>query len=49
MIKRAGIISRSLTDPFPLSLDSAAIRSDLRVYLPSNRALDWLRSPRGLE
>jgi hypothetical protein len=27
---------------------SAAIRSYLRFYMPTNRALDWLRTPRGL-
>lgn len=27
---------------------SAAIRGYLRFYMPTNRALDWLRSPRGL-
>lgn len=28
---------------------SAAIRGYLRFYMPSNRAVDWLRSPRGLK
>jgi hypothetical protein len=28
---------------------SAAIRGYLRYYMPSNRALDWLRTPRGLK
>lgn len=28
---------------------SAAIRGYLRFYLPTNRAVDWLRSPRGLK
>jgi hypothetical protein len=28
---------------------SAAFRSYLRVYMPSNRAVDWLRTPRGLK
>jgi hypothetical protein len=28
---------------------SAAIRSYLRFYMPTNRAVDWLRSPRGLK
>lgn len=28
---------------------SAAIRGYLRFYMPTNRALDWLRSPRGLK
>jgi len=27
---------------------SAAIRGYLRFYMPTNRALDWLRSPQGL-
>ena len=27
---------------------SAAIRGYLRFYMPTNRALDWLRTPRGL-
>src|SRR3954462_8697324 len=27
---------------------SAAIRGHLRFYMPTNRAVDWLRSPRGL-
>lgn len=27
----------------------AAIRGYLRFYMPTNRALDWLRSPRGLK
>lgn len=27
---------------------SAAIRGYLRFYAPTNRALDWLRTPRGL-
>lgn len=28
---------------------SAAIRGYLRFYMPSNRTVDWLRSPRGLK
>ncbi|MFT4264120.1 MAG: hypothetical protein QM572_12110 [Nocardioides sp.] len=28
---------------------SAAIRAYLRFYMPTNRAVDWLRSPRGLK
>lgn len=28
---------------------SAAIRSYLRFYMPTNRAVDWLRTPRGLK
>jgi hypothetical protein len=28
---------------------SVAIRGYLRFYMPTNRALDWLRSPRGLK
>ncbi|MFL6108055.1 MAG: hypothetical protein ACJ72L_13925 [Marmoricola sp.] len=28
---------------------SAAIRGYLRFYMPTNRAVDWLRSPRGLK
>jgi hypothetical protein len=28
---------------------SAAIRGYLRFYMPTNRAIDWLRSPRGLK
>ncbi|RNM11826.1 sulfate permease [Nocardioides pocheonensis] len=28
---------------------SAAIRGCLREYMPTNRAADWLRSPRGLK
>lgn len=28
---------------------SAAIRGHLRYYMPTNRALDWLRTPRGLK
>jgi hypothetical protein len=28
---------------------SAAIRGYLRFYMPTNRALDWLRTPRGLK
>lgn len=28
---------------------SAAVRGYLRFYMPTNRALDWLRSPRGLK
>ena len=28
---------------------SAAIRGYLRYYMPTNRAVDWLRSPRGLK
>lgn len=28
---------------------SAAIRGYLRYYMPTNRALDWLRTPRGLK
>ena len=28
---------------------SAAIRGYLRVYMPTNRAVDWLSSPRGLK
>ncbi len=28
---------------------SAAIRGYMRFYMPTNRALDWLRSPRGLK
>jgi hypothetical protein len=28
---------------------SAAIRDYLRFYMPTNRAVDWLRSPRGLK
>jgi len=28
---------------------SAAIRGYLRFYVPTNRAVDWLRSPRGLK
>ena len=28
---------------------SAAIRGYLRFYMPTNRALDWLRPPRGLK
>lgn len=28
---------------------SAAIRGYLRFYLPTNRAVDWLRTPRGLK
>ncbi|WP_170285961.1 sulfate permease [Nocardioides rubriscoriae] len=28
---------------------SAAIRGYLRAYMPSNRAVDWLRSQRGLK
>jgi len=27
---------------------SAAIRGYLRFYMPTNRVVDWLRSPRGL-
>lgn len=27
---------------------SAAIRGYLRFYMPTNRALDWLRTPRGV-
>lgn len=27
---------------------SAAIRGYLRFYMPTNRALDWLRTPHGL-
>lgn len=27
---------------------SAAIRGYLRFYMPTNRAVDWLRTPRGL-
>ena len=27
----------------------AAIRGYLRFYMPTNRAVDWLRSPRGLK
>jgi hypothetical protein len=27
---------------------SAAIRGYLRFYMPTNRAVDWLRGPRGL-
>lgn len=27
----------------------AATRSYLRLYMPTNRAVDWLRSPRGLK
>src|SRR3954464_7170524 len=27
---------------------SAGIRGYLRFYMPTNRAVDWLRSPRGL-
>lgn len=27
---------------------SAAIRGYLRIYMPTNRAVDWLRTPRGL-
>lgn len=27
---------------------SAAIRGYLRFYMPTNRALDWLRTPQGL-
>jgi hypothetical protein len=28
---------------------SAAIRGHLRFYMPTNRAVDWLRSPSGLK
>lgn len=28
---------------------SAAIRGYLRCYMPTNRAVDWLRNPRGLK
>lgn len=28
---------------------SAAIRGYLRFYMPTNRSVDWLRSPRGLK
>ena len=28
---------------------SVAIRGYLRFYMPTNRAVDWLRSPRGLK
>jgi hypothetical protein len=28
---------------------SAAIRGHLRFYMPTNRAVDWLRSPQGLK
>lgn len=28
---------------------SAAIRGYLRFYMPTNRALDWLRAPHGLK
>ena len=28
---------------------SAAVRGYLRFYMPTNRALDWLRSPRGFK
>lgn len=28
---------------------SAAIRGYLRLYMPTNRAVDWLRSPSGLK
>ncbi len=28
---------------------SAAIRGYLRFYMPTNRVIDWLRSPRGLK
>jgi|SRR3954454_6818800 len=28
---------------------SAAIRGFLRVHMPTNRAVDWLRTPRGLK
>ena len=28
---------------------SAAIRGNIRFYMPTNRAVDWLRSPRGLK
>jgi hypothetical protein len=28
---------------------SAAIRGYLRFYMPTNRAVDWLRSPRGFK
>lgn len=28
---------------------SAAIRGYIRFYMPTNRAVDWLRSPRGLK
>ena len=28
---------------------SAAIRGYLRFYMPTNRALDWVRTPRGLK
>ena len=28
---------------------SAAIRGYLRFYMPTNRAVDWFRSPRGLK
>ena len=28
---------------------SAAIRGYLRFYMPTNRAVEWLRSPRGLK
>ncbi len=28
---------------------SAAIRGYLRFYMPTNRVLDWVRSPRGLK
>ena len=28
---------------------SAAIRGYLRFYMPTNRVVDWLRSPRGLK
>jgi hypothetical protein len=28
---------------------SAAIRGYLRFYMPTNRAIDWLHSPRGLK
>lgn len=33
----------------PLWYLSAAIRGYLRFYMPTNRAVDWLRSPRGLK
>ncbi|WP_262852280.1 hypothetical protein [Mumia quercus] len=28
---------------------SAAIRGHLRLYMPTNRAIEWLRTPRGLK
>jgi hypothetical protein len=28
---------------------SAALRGYLRFYMPTNRAVDWLRTPRGLK